>query len=295
MTEHSLPLLETPRDPRGPRVSIVMPTYQRAHQIGDSIRTLLAQTYADFELLVRDDGDGRDGTAEAVDDAAQGDPRVRYHRNESPLRMPGNLNAGIRASRGELIAVCHDHDLYEPDFLQEMVAALDAQPGAHYVHCAIHEITQDGRLVRTHVGDWNTLTPGHEWLRFMLSSLNCPVCALTLVRRESHARHGLYDPRWGFISDVELWMRLASVGDVAYVRRPLIRVRQRELGHHADVQALRLLRVTKRIQTKYLRIAYGPFESTARRARLAARVGRHIMLHHAARVKRRLLTGGTPV
>ena len=60
-------------------------------------------------------------------------------------------------------------------------------------------------------------------------SLHCPVCALTLVRREAHESYGLYDASYGFISDVEMWMRLSMRGDVAYIDKPLIDVRERRL------------------------------------------------------------------
>src|ERR1700722_6763380 len=69
----------------GPQVTVVMPTYRRAGQIGESIRSLLNGTFTDFELLVRDDGNETDGTSQAVTEAAGRDARVRYHRNREPL------------------------------------------------------------------------------------------------------------------------------------------------------------------------------------------------------------------
>src|SRR5437867_2492073 len=102
-----------------------MPTYNRARHIGKTIRSLLEGTWKDFELLIRDDGDGCDGAKEAVYAATAGDPRATYHRNHRKLGMPENLNAGIMDSRGELIAVCHDHDLYRPAFIERMVRTLE--------------------------------------------------------------------------------------------------------------------------------------------------------------------------
>lgn len=255
-----------------PRVTVVMPTYRRAAQIGESIRSLLTGRFTDFELLVRDDGNGADGTAEAVREAAAGDPRVRYHRNERNLRMPGNLNAGILEARGDYIAVCHDHDLYKPDYLAEMVAALDRHPSALYVHCAIDVVGQDDRHMQTHIGDWSELTPGKEWLRFMLRSLSCPVCALTLVRRNAHETYGLYDPTFGFISDVEMWMRLASKGDVAYVNTPLINVREREEDHIATKESVRWILIAGRIHRNYLGMSYHGLAEIYQRLKLEKKV-----------------------
>src|SRR6266852_3872952 len=77
----------------GPRVSIIMPTFRRSHQIHESIRSLLRGEYQNFELLVRDDGNASDGTEEAVAAASAGDTRVRYHRNSANLGVARNLNA----------------------------------------------------------------------------------------------------------------------------------------------------------------------------------------------------------
>lgn len=291
MTEQTLPALAPRESPAGPRVSVVMPTFRRAHQIGDAIRSLLAQTLGDFELLVRDDGDGTDGTREAVLAAAAGDPRVSYHRNPAPLRMPGNLNGGIEASRGEVIAVCHDHDLYRPDFLEEMVGALDRNPSALFVHTAIEVISQAGEPVVAHVGRWPELTPGGEWLRFMLQGLNCPVCALTLVRRSAHERYGLYNPADGFISDIEMWMRLARHGDVAYVGRPLIQVREREVGHHASANAVPLTYTVARIHRRYLPVAHVALGRLVRRLGLEVRVIRTVGRIRASQLVGRIRAG----
>jgi len=278
-------LLLPPLPSRQLRVSVVMPTYRRPQQIGDSISSLLQGTFSGFELLVRDDGDGQDGTAEAVARAAAGDPRVRYHRNPANLRMPGNLNAGIRESRGEMIAVCHDHDLYQPHFLARMVETLDRNPTALFVHCGIELIRQDCVPTRSFVEDWPELTPGTAWLKVMLSSLHCPVCALTLVRRGAHEKFGLYDPARGFISDVEMWMRLSRHGDVAYVAGPLIRVREREADHEASTQSIYLLRIAASIHRQYLPLAYHGFKFLQRRCRLECRIAGQMVRSIAVRMR----------
>ena len=266
----------------GPKVTVVMPTYRRASQIGESIRSLLNGTFTDFELLVRDDGNGTDGTAQAVTEAAGRDARVRYHRNREPLRMPGNLNAGIQESSGEMIAVCHDHDLYKPNFLAHLVKALELHQSALFAHCAIDVVRQDGSYVCSHVGEWSGLTPGCSWLKVMLNGLSCPVCALTLVRREAHEKCGLYDLAAGFIADVEMWMRLSGQGDVAYVAEPLIAVREREQDHFATKAWSSLLRATADIHRQYIPRAFPGSRRWLRRGLLEYRVGRQF-LHGRAR------------
>ena len=277
-----------PRTSAGPKVSAVMPTFRRPHVIGETMRCLLDGEWSDFELIIQDDGDGRDGTPEAVQAAARGDSRVRYIRNERKLGIPGNLNAAIRSSRGGLIAMCHDHDVYKPSFLRRMVETLERHPSALFVHCAIHTITESGTYVRTITNDFPELTPGHDWAKVMLSTLACQVCALTLVRRSAHEAHGLYNPEFDFISDVELWMRLSLAGDVAYVREPLIQVRDREQDHYATNNAVKLVRRTAAIHRLYLPLAYRREDVTRRRIRLELEIARSLAHLKASRVRRQL-------
>jgi len=256
--------------------------------VGEAVRQLLGGTWSDLEVVVSDDGDGRDGTAEAVERAAGDDPRVRYHRNPRRLGIPGNLNAALERSSGELVAMCHDHDRYRPDFIARLAAALERHPSALFVHCAIDVISPEGALVATHVGPWGELTPGDAWLRIMLQRLSCPVCALTMVRRRAHDDHGGYDPAFGFVSDVELWMRLATHGDVAYVPEPLVQVRQREPEAGASGRGIALTRTVARIHRLYLPRAYaGPgrrVRALALEARLAWAVARHSARRAAGRI-----------
>jgi glycosyltransferase involved in cell wall biosynthesis len=256
--------------------------------IGDTIRYLLDGEWTDFELIVQDDGDGSDGTFEAVTKAARGDPRVLYNRNPEKLGIPGNLNAAIKASRGEYVAMCHDHDVYKPSFLRRMVETLERHPSALFVHCAIDTITESGNYVQTFINDFSELTPGRDWLKVMLNTLTCQVCALTLVRRTAHETHGLYNPKFDFVSDVELWMRLSAAGDVAYVREPLIQVREREREHYATNNAVKLVRRTAAIHRLYLPLAYQREELARRRIKLELEVARSAARAEAWLVRRKL-------
>jgi hypothetical protein len=116
----------------------------------------------------------------------------------------------------------------------------------------------------------------------MLNSLSCPVCALTLVRREAHEKCGLYDPAAGFIADVEMWMRLSGQGDVAYVAEPLIAVREREQDHFATKAWSSLLRATAEIHRQYIPRAFPGSRRWLRRGLLEYRLGRQL-LHGRAR------------
>jgi glycosyltransferase involved in cell wall biosynthesis len=281
--EH-LPTVAGPAGQRRPRVSIVMPTFRRAGVIAQTIRSLLDQTYGDFELLVRDD-DGEDGTGDVV--RGLGDARVRYHRNPERLRMPGNLNSGIREAVGEYVLVCHDHDLYAPTLVARMVEVLDAHPSALFVHCGAVGVDDSGRTVENWVQDLPVLTNGERWLHRMLENFSSPVTANSMVRRSAHEQYGLYDPDYGFVADVEMWMRLSRRGDVAYVAEPLLRLRAREADHEFTGASWPLLEILMRIQRRYHReMFHGPY-GVWRRARLWLRTENLLLRRYVGTIVRR--------
>lgn len=271
-----------------PRVSVVLPTYRRAHQIGATIASVLYQSFEDFELLIRDDGGGNDDTAIAVRRAAANDSRVRYCQNPHKLGMPENLNSGIAQTAGEFVAVCHDHDILAPTFLDKLVRRLDEHPRALFAHCGISVIDQKGRPTGAEsVGPWPPCMSGWDWLATMLRSFSCPVCALTLVRREAHERYGLYDDQYGFIADVELWMRLSEHGDIAYVAEPLAQVRTREADHETNLSSWPTLAASFAMHRKYLPKRYRGMVLALRNARMAAAADFVIAKEMAAALRRR--------
>ena len=107
--------------PDSPLVSIVLPTYTRAKLLGHAIRSVLAQTYRNFELIVIDDN-SKDDTPEVV--RSFGDPRIRYFRNEENLKLPRGLNKGFGLARGDYLTWTSDDNVYAADAIGKMVAVL---------------------------------------------------------------------------------------------------------------------------------------------------------------------------
>ncbi len=255
-----------------------MPTYNRAYVLEKTIQSVLNQTYADFELLIRDDCSS-DTTAIVV--SSLNDSRIKYHHNTNRLRMPENLNEGIRASRGEYVLVCHDHDLYAPTMVEQMVRFLDAHCTALFVHCGVAMIKKDGLLAGRHyIGDYPPITSGQFWLSFMLRRFDCPVCANSMVRSKAYEQYGLYDVNYGFIADVEMWMRLCLHGDVGYIPEALIEVREREQDHEYSGINWTLVDTVLRIQRLYHERAFNGWYRWWRRMRLEARAERYVLAQY---------------
>ena len=120
--------MTTPARPT-PRVSIGLPVYNGERYLAGTLDDLLGQTFEDFELVVCDNA-STDATPDIVADAAHRDARVRVVRNASNLGALANANRAFALSRAPLYALAAYDDRHAPDFLHQLVAALDAAPDA---------------------------------------------------------------------------------------------------------------------------------------------------------------------
>lgn len=217
---------------RAPRVSVAMPTFNRAGLVAESIRGVLAQTFTDYEFLIHDDG-SRDGTADVVRGFA--DPRMRLvvAQNEGP---PHPLRHLLARASGEYLIVMHDHDLFAPTLIEKSVAALDAHPTAGFVLQGSAWMAEDGRSGRREMLlDLPAVTGGPDFLRELLlrpKRLDSPFHACAMIRMKAFRDVGLYyDTRSGWYADVELTFRLLARFDFVYLREVLYSFREREQGH----------------------------------------------------------------
>ncbi len=223
------------------KVSVVLTTYNRASVLARTIEEILSQTLTEFELIVSDDCSA-DATTDVVRAYEKRDSRVRYRRNEQNLGMPGNLNAGIAEARGEYVANLHDGDLHAVDLLEKWAAALDDCPRAAFVFNAYRVIDGDGRTVAVYREDLAPCQPGGRLLTdviFRRWRFDSPVRGTVMARRAVYRDLGPFQARFGFCSDVDMWMRMANAYHVAYVNEPLIVVpdvaalpRQIDVNHY---------------------------------------------------------------
>ncbi len=133
-----------------PRVSVIIPTYNRAALVCEAVDSVLGQTYQDFEILVIDDG-STDGTDAAV--ATYGD-RVRYVWQEN-RGMSAARNRGIDLARGEYLALLDSDDLWMPFKLELMVAVLDRFPQAGFAFSNFSHLRADGRVEQDGLRSWH--------------------------------------------------------------------------------------------------------------------------------------------
>lgn len=249
------------------RVSILLPTYNRAPLLQSVLAGLLSQPMRDIEILVMDDG-SQDNTQAVT--ASFADARVHYlHRNRTG--PSANLNEALSLSTGQYVMVVHDHDIYDPEMLTEFAAALDRHPSAAFAFCSYIFVDSEAKAeTQRWVHNWSELLRGREFLQnVLLPRISSPILGLSMIRR-TFVNERFLDTAIGACADVELWHRLASVADVAYVKRPLIKVRERDRlsqfhGAKAAVEMLEKVLIAKkqylefvpsRLRRRWLRLGW---------------------------------------
>jgi glycosyltransferase involved in cell wall biosynthesis len=128
-------------------VSIVIPTYNRSWGLRRALRSVLAQSFDDLEVIVADDC-SIDDTPGVI--AELRDPRVRYHRQERNVGVSRNWGAGLALSRGTFVCFLMDDDWYEPGFLARRAEALRAAAAITCVFGGFRRVNPDGTEQQPH-------------------------------------------------------------------------------------------------------------------------------------------------
>lgn len=267
---------------RAPRVSVVIPTHNRAALVCEAIDSALAQTYRDFEVLVVDDG-STDATAAVLPARFGGDPRVHLVRQENRGAAAAQ-NTGVRLARGEFIALLGDDDLWRPEKLARQVAALDRHPDAAlcFSDLVVAGGTDDGRRCFEIAGFDGTIT-----VEALVRGNFIPAAA-TLIRRSCLLGAGAFDETLRLAEDWDLWIRLLAAHPAVCVDRVVGVYRRHDGPQLCDDRAglhdciVRVLRKNRGLILK----AAGIPDGGGRRMDLVERaIRRHAAIHYGRRAK----------
>ncbi|HBT78192.1 MAG TPA: hypothetical protein DEB39_15005 [Planctomycetaceae bacterium] len=192
---------------RSPRVSIIMPTYNCRRFIGEAIRSVLGQTFADWELSIIDDGSTDD--TESIVRPFLDDPRIVYERQEN-MGQPRTRNKGIRQARGELIALLDSDDVWRPEKLASQIAVLDADSTVGICATGMTIIDEESNIV----GDpaWKTFH-GKALPALITEELQIGM-STSITRKAVYEQVGCFDEDFPpFSMDYDFWLRAAMVFD----------------------------------------------------------------------------------
>ena len=205
-----------PTQELGPLVSVVVPTYNYARFIGQTLENLRAQTYARWECVVVDDG-STDDTEEVVARFAATEPRVRYVRQENQ-RQSVAKNTGLAAASGDYVQFLDADDLIEPRKFERQVEFMEARTDVDIVYGGVrffHTERPEERLFAM-IGKNEPWMPevsgaGREILLTLVRQ-NIMVINSPLLRRSVFDDVGPFDPVLPPVEDWDYWIRCALAG-----------------------------------------------------------------------------------
>lgn len=212
-------------------VSVVIPTYNRADVLPEALDSVLAQDWPELEVIVVENG-STDRTAEML---AEYETRhadvvrvIHLHPNRGPSRA---RNAGILAARHQFIAFLDSDNRWSPGKLDRQMPLFEADPSLDLTFTGYRTFGASARTVL--IEGWR-VSQEHA-LRELLVGC-CINTSSVVVRRESFAESGLFDPATDGLEDYELWVRMAASGlRIGYLAEPLAEYRIHESALSSDL------------------------------------------------------------
>jgi glycosyltransferase involved in cell wall biosynthesis len=210
-----------------PLVSILIPAYNAARFLRESLDSILSQTYKNIEIVLLDDA-STDATPEI---AAEYAGRITYIRGAKNIGIYDNVNVGIAQAKGDFIATYHADDIYLPTIVEAQVAYFRAHPEVGAVFCSDlfvdAEGVEYGRLVLPPEVKGERLLDYQTVLNAMLTYKNrFLMCPTAMVRASVHRDVGVYlQARYRNTADLEMWLRIARRHPIAVLESHLMKYR----------------------------------------------------------------------
>lgn len=263
-----------PAGARGPRLSITVLNYNYGHFLDECLRSILSQTYTDFELIVIDDC-SKDDSIGVIQPFLQ-DPRVRLIAHAQNAGFVRSLVEGVEASSSPYVAVISADDfVLSRHAFERQMALLEANPQAGFCYGSWKYVNSDSWPV----GEVTPFPDDHVWsgerefrefcTRFYVLHTG------TIIRRTAYHAVGGYDTSIRYTLDNTIWALLCGAGEVAYVAEPLYGYRTHGANMSHSMGALRATidEFVRLVDLGFANLPDGPVKSDRRllrRSRQAA-------------------------
>lgn len=212
---------------RRPKVSVVLTSYNHEKFLRESIESVLDQTFRDFELIIWDDA-SNDESWQIIN--SYSDPRIKAFRN-SKNEVRGSINKAISgAAMGELVAILHSDDAWEPDKLEKQVAVLEERPDIGAVFSFALIIKENGELFTDQSHFYFDIfnqpnRTRYEWLSHFFFIGNALCHPSVLVRKSCYSECGLYRGTFYQLDDFDMWVRLCMKYEIFIIPEKLVHFR----------------------------------------------------------------------
>ena len=201
-----------------PRISVVVPAYNAAVYLPHAIDSVLAQTYPDWEIVIVDDG-STDNTCAVVDSYRPTLQDKLQYIHQPNRGVSAARNTGIRAARGQFIALLDGDDVWLPHRLERGLKALDADSAAGLVHARVARIDTQGAVTGQLKVEPNYLSG--RIAHFIYTRRAHLICTTVVFRKSCLEAAGWFDEAMRTTEDRDLWFRIALRYKVAYINEVL--------------------------------------------------------------------------
>jgi len=206
-----------------PKVTFIVPCYKLAHLLRKCVRSILFQTFQDFEVLIMDDC-SPDNTPEVA--ASFRDPRVKHIRNEPNLGHLKNYNKGISLAEGDYIwLISADDSLRSPRVLDRYVELLEHNPNVGFAYCPAIKVVNDqerGVMRYSEISPADTIVNGRKLLLDHLLEMNIIPAPAAMARKKCYEQFGMFPLDLPHAGDWYLWSMFALYFDVGYFAEPMV-------------------------------------------------------------------------
>ena len=199
---------------------MIVPCYNYGDLLEGCLRSVLTQEGVEVSVLVIDDL-STDGSADVARRLARGEERVELREHHENMGLIATANDGLEWAQGEYVVLLSADDQLAPVSLQRAAATMDSHPHVGLVYGRALFAREDRPFPPEPAGRWRgtKLWSGEDWIRLRCrSGHSCISSPEAVVRTSIQRAVGGYDPGCHHTSDLNMWLRIASVSDVAYVR-----------------------------------------------------------------------------
>jgi len=224
-----------------PKISVVMPFYNAANFLDESISSILKQTFKDFELILINDA-STDHSDKIVSNYLS-DPRIIYVKNETNQGIVKNLNKGINIAKAEIIARMDGDDISLPKRFSKQYEFLKNHPDISVVGSFVKIIDSESKII-----DQRTKPTNPAEISKKIISYSPLVHPSTMFRKRDVLEVGLYREEYIYVEDIDLWYRLIFSGkEISNIDDFLLHYRyhQGSTAHNAKANAVRAYKLRR--------------------------------------------------
>lgn len=201
-------------------VSICIPVYNGERFLSKTIQSILNQTYKDFEFIILDNA-STDKTPEIIKNFK--DSRIKYYKNPKTILPQENWSKCVKLAKGDLIALYHADDIYNPDIVEEQVSFFNEHPEVGVVFTEATKIDQRDKpigavkLPKT-MKTKSTFSFKDIFVQLIRNNYNPLLCPSCMARKKVYTEVGDYNSKdYKYVFDIDMYLRMAEVMDVGII------------------------------------------------------------------------------